>query len=654
VTTSPLFRRVLIANRGEIVGRVASTLRRLEIVSVAIYTAPDRGALHTRVCDQAVAVSNYLDIGALVAAALATDSEAIHPGYGFLSENAEFAEACAAAGLNFIGPRPETIRLMGDKIAAKRTAQAAGVRVVAGGGAPGMSDQQLAALVTELGAPVLLKPAAGGGGKGMHRLDRVDDADQVIAAIGTARREAQVSFGDDTLLVERYVRAPRHVEVQVLGDGNGTVVHLGERDCTLQRRHQKVIEEAPSPLIDADQRAALCAQAVALATACAYRGAGTVEFVVSADDPDHPYFLEMNTRLQVEHPVTEMVTGVDLVEQQLRVAAGQPLSIAQAEVRLEGHAVEARIYAENPARGFLPTGGTVIRCDAPPGARFDSGIAVGSLIGSSYDPMLAKLIVHAVDRRAALAALDDALARTVIHGVVTNVGFLRRLITAPEVLAGRYDTGFIEAHPKLAVVEADSAPADRLGIAAAAIVEQAHANRSGAGVWDRLDGWRHGDPQLVPVLLADAHGNAVVVPAAGSSATNSTNAANAATAAVEGAVTTVTADEVWITLDGQTVTVGRPGRGRRSRKRTSAGNVATSPMPGTVVTVAVQVGQRVVAGDVLAVVEAMKMEHRIVAGIDGTVAAVHVNAGQRVALDDVLVELNAVDASAEPESEKRR
>ena len=432
---------VLVANRGEIAVRIIRTLRALGLRSVAVYSDADAGARHVREADLAIrlgpapAAESYLNAAAVLAAAAGSGAQAVHPGYGFLSENAAFARACAAAGLVFIGPPPAAIEAMGDKIAAKATVAAAGVPVVPGAGAAGLADTDLAAAVARIGFPVLIKPSAGGGGKGM-RLVRA--AGELPAALEGARREARAAFGDDTLLAERYVERPRHIEIQVLADGHGHVIHLGERECSLQRRHQKIIEEAPSPLLDEPSRAAMGAAAVEAARSVGYVGAGTVEFIVSGDRPEEFWFLEMNTRLQVEHPVTELVTGWDLVELQVRVAAGESLPMRQDQVRLTGHAIEARVYAEDPARGFLPTGGKVLALREPdlPHVRVDSGLAENMTVSSAYDPMLAKVIAYGADRGDALRRLDAALADTAVLGVTTNIAFLRALLSHPDVAAG--------------------------------------------------------------------------------------------------------------------------------------------------------------------------------------------------------------------------
>ncbi|MGA5133362.1 acetyl/propionyl/methylcrotonyl-CoA carboxylase subunit alpha [Streptomyces olivoreticuli] len=449
-----MFDTVLVANRGEIAVRVIRTLRALGIRSVAVFSDADADARHVREADTAVrigpaaAAESYLSVERLLEAARRTGAQAVHPGYGFLAENAGFARACADAGLVFIGPPADAISLMGDKIRAKETVLAAGVPVVPGSSGSGLSDAELTAAAREIGMPVLLKPSAGGGGKGMRL---VRDEALLGEEIAAARREARGSFGDDTLLVERWVDRPRHIEIQVLADGHGNVIHLGERECSLQRRHQKIVEEAPSPLLDAATRAAMGEAAVQAARSCGYTGAGTVEFIVPGDDPASYYFMEMNTRLQVEHPVTELITGLDLVEWQVRVAAGERLGLAQEDVRLTGHAVEARICAETARVGgdrvdFLPSAGTVrlLREPAGEGVRVDSGLSEGTEVGTSYDPMLAKVIAYGPDRATALRRLRAALAETVVLGVDTNAGFLRRLLAHPAVVSGALDTGLVD------------------------------------------------------------------------------------------------------------------------------------------------------------------------------------------------------------------
>ncbi|MGI5528248.1 biotin carboxylase N-terminal domain-containing protein [Streptomyces syringium] len=500
-----MFDTVLVANRGEIAVRVIRTLRALGIRSVAVFSDADADARHVREADTAVrigpaaAAESYLSVPRLLAAAARSGAQAVHPGYGFLAENAAFARACTDAGLVFIGPPAGAIQLMGDKIRAKETVRAAGVPVVPGSSGSGLTDAELAASAREIGMPVLLKPSAGGGGKGMRL---VRDEALLGEEIAAARREARGSFGDDTLLVERWVDRPRHIEIQVLADGHGNVIHLGERECSLQRRHQKIIEEAPSPFLDEATRAAMGEAAVQAARSCGYTGAGTVEFIVPGDDPSSYYFMEMNTRLQVEHPVTELITGLDLVEWQVRVAAGERLAPTQADVTLTGHAVEARICAETArptADGrvdFLPSAGTVLALGEPTGegVRVDSGLAEGTEVGTSYDPMLAKVIAYGPDRPTALRRLRAALAETTVLGVDTNAGFLRRLLAHPKVVSGALDTGLVDRD---AVALVRGSVPDEV-YAAAALLRQAalepDALRAGGWVdpFSLPTGWRLG------------------------------------------------------------------------------------------------------------------------------------------------------------------
>ncbi|MCP9945743.1 acetyl-CoA carboxylase biotin carboxylase subunit [Streptomyces somaliensis] len=637
-----MFDTVLVANRGEIAVRVIRTLRALGVRSVAVFSDADAGARHVREADTAVrigppaATESYLRVDRLLEAAARTGARAVHPGYGFLAENAAFAQACAEAGLVFIGPSADAIALMGDKIRAKETVRAAGVPVVPGSSGSGLSDAELAAAAREIGTPVLLKPSAGGGGKGMRLVrDEAALADEIAAA----RREARASFGDDTLLVERWIDRPRHIEIQVLADGHGNVVHLGERECSLQRRHQKIIEEAPSVLLDGATRAAMGEAAVQAARSCGYRGAGTVEFIVPGGDPSQYYFMEMNTRLQVEHPVTELVTGLDLVEWQLRVAAGEELAFRQEDVTLTGHAVEARLCAEDPARGFLPSGGTVLALREPQGegVRTDSGLSEGTEVSSLYDPMLSKVIVHGPDRATALRRLRAALADTVTLGVPTNAGFLRRLLAHPVVVSGDMDTGLVEREADALIP--DGVP-EEVYEAAAAVREEALAARpDGRGWTDPFSvpsGWRIGGERLpvthhlrIPGLDPVAH-------------------------RVRATDRTVTADRVTVTLDGVTHTfhragtwLGRDGDGWNvldhdpvaaslTGSAHAGADSLTAPMPGTVTVVKVAVGDEVAAGQGLLVVEAMKMEHVISAPHDGTVVELDVTPGTTVAMDQVL------------------
>ena len=634
-----MFDRVLVANRGEIAVRILRTLRRLDVSSVAVYSDADAAAPHVLLADSAVrlgpapARESYLDIDQVIAAALASGAHAIHPGYGFLSENAAFARACQEAGLVFIGPGPEVIEAMGDKIAAKEAAIAAGVPVVPGRHDASMDDDAVIAAVEEIGRPALLKPAAGGGGKGMRV---IRDGDDVAAAIASARRESLAAFGDDRLLVERFVDAPRHIEVQVLGDAHGHVIHLGERECTLQRRHQKVIEEAPSALLDAATREELCASAVRLARSVGYVNAGTVEYVVPSARPGDFAFLEMNTRLQVEHPVTEEVTGLDLVEQQLRIAAGEPLGLRQEDIALRGHAVEARVYAEDPLRGYLPTGGEIRLWDPAPGTRVDSGMATGDRVTSYYDPMLAKVIVHALTRDEAITGLQRALRETVCLGVTTNIDDLADLLDDERVRRGDMDTSLLDGRVPHEVEPSAEA------IAGASIALTSPARD---GLWQAGDSWRLGGPAEQRWDVA-GHDVALTVGEEGVSVT--VDGREIASGSIDAAE--FDGDRLWLHADGRhhALEARRPRDRRLARTADArlAGHwVARSPMPGAVIAVGVAVGDVVEEGTPLAVVEAMKMEHTVRAPGRGTVTAVSTSAGARVPLDAVLVEVQLEEVS---------
>ncbi|MGW6643695.1 ATP-binding protein [Streptomyces iakyrus] len=638
-----MFETVLVANRGEIAVRVIRTLRSMGVRSVAVFSDADADARHVREADTAVRIGpapaseSYLSAERLLEAAARTGAQAVHPGYGFLAENAAFARACAEAGLVFIGPPADAIALMGDKIRAKETVQKAGVPVV-----PGGRDPDLADAARELGAPVLLKPSAGGGGKGMRL---VRDLTRLEEEIASARREARASFGDDTLLVERWIDRPRHIEIQVLADGHGNVVHLGERECSLQRRHQKIIEEAPSVLLDEETRSAMGEAAVQAARSCGYRGAGTVEFIVPGSDPSSYYFMEMNTRLQVEHPVTELVTGLDLVEWQLRVAAGEPLAFTQEDVRLTGHAVEARICAEDPARGFLPSGGTVLRLREPQGdgVRTDSGLTEGTEVGSLYDPMLSKVIAYGPDRATALRKLRAALAETVTLGVQTNAGFLRRLLAHPSVVSGDMDTGLVEREVE-GLVPTD-VPEEVYEAAAAVRLEALKPEPGGwTDPFSVPSGWRlGGEPK--PAAFHLRVQEALEYTPRG-------------TAAVTGDRVAVTLDGVrhtfhraadWLGRDGDAwhVRDHDPVAASLTRAAHAGADSLTAPMPGTVTVVKVAVGDEVSAGQSLLVVEAMKMEHVIAAPHAGKVTELDVAPGTTVAMDQVLAVIAPHEEAAE-------
>ncbi|WUD23849.1 acetyl/propionyl/methylcrotonyl-CoA carboxylase subunit alpha [Lentzea sp. NBC_00516] len=629
-----MFDSVLVANRGEIAVRVIRALRSLGIRSVAVYSDADAEALHVRLADEAVRIGpaaareSYLSIEKIVQAAVSTGAQAIHPGYGFLAENTAFAAACDAAGIVFVGPPASAIDAMGDKIRAKLTVSAAGVPVVPGRTRAGMSDDEIVEAALEIGFPVLLKPSAGGGGKGMRL---VHEESALREAIESARREARGSFGDDTLLIERFITNPRHIEIQVLGDAHGNVIHLGERECSLQRRHQKIIEEAPSPFLTPEMREAMGSAAVEAAKSVGYVGAGTVEFIVDGASGDY-FFMEMNTRLQVEHPVTEMVTGVDLVEWQLRVASGEVLDVT---VELNGHSVEARVYAEDPARGFLPTGGRVLALSEPADVRVDSGLYEGLVVGSDYDPMLAKVIAHGRTREEALRRLDHALGRMVLLGVTTNIPFLRALLRDEDVRSGALDTGLVER--KLDALTSAEIP-DEVYVAAGL---ERSLQPHGEDPWDQLGGWRVGEHAWTTWRINDVdvrvRGEEVVVGA---------GEPVRARARREGTDLLVGSRRYSMARDGDVLWLGHDGAswalveaeflvGAADGAAASGGPVK-SPMPGTVLVVRAKQGEEVTAGQALFVVEAMKMEHTVTAPVDGVLAEVNVQAGQQVALDQVL------------------
>ncbi len=635
-----MFSRVLVANRGEIAVRVMRTLRRLGVESVAVHSDADADAVHVRAADRAVrlgpapAAESYLDIERVIAAALASGAEAVHPGYGFLSERPAFARACADAGLAFVGPSPEAMALLGDKVAAKGVAEAVGVPVVPGlsaGADAALTDVEIIEWARGERLPVLLKAAAGGGGKGMRV---VHSLEELLDALGAARREAAAAFGDDRLLLERYVERSRHIEVQVIGDAHGNVLHLGERECSLQRRHQKVIEEAPSPVVDERLRARMGDAACALARAAGYVGAGTVELIAERDDPSAFYFLEVNARLQVEHPVTELVTGLDLVELQLRVAAGEPLALSQSDVALSGHAVEARVYAEDPASGFLPSTGRVVAWHSPsgPDVRVDSGVEEGSEVSAHYDPLLAKVIAAGADRDQALARLDRALAELRVVGPTTNAPWLRALLARSEVQAGELDTTLIE---RLGDAVAVPAPADDLpGLAVLALL----GSPASDDPWDAVDGWRLGGVRAPARMRLDGPAGPLdaVAPAEVRRARDGL--------IIEGDGGVARAVEVypdgcgvWL-VDGGVPSRWSPAVDRAGAR--VAGGSLDAPMPGTVIDVRVEPGAAVAEGDTLVILESMKMELAIQAPADGVVADVFVATGDRVAQAAPLVALS--------------
>ena len=671
-----MFTKILIANRGEIACRVAATARRMGIKTVAVYSEADAGARHVAVCDEAILIGpaaakdSYLRGDKIIAAAKATGAQAIHPGYGFLSENAEFAEACAAAGLVFIGPPGSSMRAMGSKSAAKQLMEGAGVPLVPGYHGDAQDAELLQSEANRIGYPVLLKASAGGGGKGMRVVERSEDFQ---GALASCKREAISSFGDDQVLIEKYLTRPRHIEIQVFADTHGNCVYLHERDCSVQRRHQKVLEEAPAPGMPTERRAAMGEAAVAAARAVGYVGAGTVEFIANQDGTF--YFMEMNTRLQVEHPVTEMITGTDLVEWQLRVAAGQPLPKKQHELAIHGHAIEARVYAENPEKGFLPSIGT-LRCmdtpahvafelggsgGIPAGVRIDSGVRAGDAISPFYDPMIAKLIVWGADRAQALARMAQALSEFHIVGLATNIAFLKRLVEGDAFAGADLDTGLIDRNAATLFPPAGPAPLAALALAAAALVggETAGGTLSvnnaanPADPWTSTHGWRMNGAYRRRLAFGDDY---AATTQAKVYALDLTYHAHGWTLEADGAshaLMLVAAHDgrYTIRLDGQAVqgTVRREGEtlhvftggqhhvlawndplAHAGEHETADGRL-TAPMPGKVVAVIAANGQTVKKGEPLVIMEAMKMEHTIAAPSDGLVEEVLYQVGDQVA-----------------------
>jgi 3-methylcrotonyl-CoA carboxylase alpha subunit len=648
-----VFGSVLIANRGEIACRVIRTARRMGLRSIAVFSDADAGAAHVALADHAIrigppaAAESYLAIERIIAAARRTGAEAIHPGYGFLSENADFAEACAAAGIIFVGPPAAAIRAMGSKSAAKALMERAGVPLVPGYHGADQDPAMLARAAAAIGYPVLIKASAGGGGKGMRVVRAPAD---FAAGLDLAKGEARAAFGDDRVLVEKYLTRPRHIEIQVFADRHGNVVSLHERDCSIQRRHQKIIEEAPAPLIDETMRAAMGRAACDAARAIGYEGAGTVEFIAE-DGAFH--FMEMNTRLQVEHPVTEMITGIDLVEWQFRVAAGEALPLSQERIARRGHAVEVRLYAEDPARDFAPSTGTLARLRLPAESRhvrIESGVREGDAVSVHYDPMIAKLVTWDEDRDGALRQMAQALAACEIDGVQTNLGLLRRIVTHPDFRAASFDTGFIARHEASLLPAREAAP---LAVLAAAsqcwLAAQPHVPDP-ADPWSpwatrtawRLNGARHQDVAFAEdgtthhlrLHLQDAGrfrlesgGRAVAVSIA-------TGAEGAQLVELEGEVTRLRAawqgERIVVFTDGVRHALVPVDPHEATGEAEGADSRVRSVMPGKVVELAVAAGDSVKAGDLLAVIEAMKVQFRITAPRDGTIAAIDCAVGDLV------------------------
>ncbi len=665
-----MFDKILIANRGEIACRVIRGAKRLGIATVAVYSEADAGALHVELADEAVAIGpapaaeSYLVIDKIVTACKQTGAKAVHPGFGFLAENPDFVEALEAEGLVFIGPPPGAIRAMGDKIESKRLAAEAGVSTVPGHLGVIADEAEAARVAAEIGYPVMLKASAGGGGKGMRMA--LDDA-EARSGFRSAGNEARASFGDARVFIEKFIEAPRHIEIQVLADGHGNMVHLGERECSIQRRHQKVIEEAPSPFVDARMRAAMGAQAIALAKAVGYRSAGTVEFIV--DKNKNFYFIEMNTRIQVEHPVTEMITGLDLVEWMIRVAAGEALAFGQDEVALTGWALECRVYAEDPLRGFLPSAGRLTRYREPPAGprlRVDSGVTEGAEITVFYDPMIAKVVTHGDTRDAAIREMQAALDAFYIRGINHNMRFLAAVMANDRFRDGRLSTDFIdEAFPGGFKEAAVPAPLRAVMTAVAAFAQRRGAER--VPVPDEFAD----EPARAPVPLDDW-----VVRIAGEAAAvtlEPVDGGTRVTGAGPGAAGDCVVESDWRPgealffgrIDGRPITVqiDRDGPflhlthgGARIEALVLRPNVAAlaarmpvrqapdlaryllSPMPGLLVRVTVAAGQEVKAGEALAIIEAMKMENVLRAERDGVIARIHAEPGASLAVDDAILE----------------
>ncbi len=649
--------RLLIANRGEIACRVMRTCRRLGLRTIAVYSDADRDAMHVRLADEARGIGpaqvreSYLNTDAIIAAARAARADAIHPGYGFLSENAAFAEACGRAGIVFVGPEPAAIRAMGLKHEAKALVSAAGVPIVPGYMGEDQSPARLAKEAARIGVPLLVKAVAGGGGKGMRVVREATGLDEAIRG---ARGEAESAFGDGRLMLERFLERPRHVEVQVFGDVHGGCVHLFERECSVQRRYQKIIEESPSPFIDASTREAMSAAALRAAKAVDYVNAGTIEFIVDADGQF--YFMEMNTRLQVEHPVTEAVTGLDLVEWQLRVASGERLPLAQGAIRSRGHAIEARIYSEDPRRGFLPSVGIVRRFVHPQADacwRIDSGIADGDAVTVHYDPMIAKVIASGPDRAAALEKLRRNLDRTAVFGVATNLPLLRAISAHPQFTAGGVDTGFVDR--ELATLTLDPAPTPESLLVAAhlALAERAPPPGTDVSPWDQGDGWRAGESTGQPVGMrtpgfqrwrVSRHGDGIELACDGTGLRGHVTQLGMTRFAVDAGrgpreLELIRDRERLQFIDEQATEIQIAPAWPYERSAEDADTHPASPFPGRIVELRVKTGDAVARGEVLAVVEGMKMQHAIRAGRAGRIANVQARVGELIDAEAVLFDI---------------
>jgi 3-methylcrotonyl-CoA carboxylase alpha subunit len=646
-----MFRSLLIANRGEIACRIARTARRMGVETIAVYSEADARAMHAAACDRAFPIGpapareSYLNIARIIATAKAAGADAIHPGYGFLSENPVFADACAEAGIVFVGPPASAMRAMGSKSAAKSLMEQSGVPLLPGYHGDNQDPDFLADQAVAIGFPVVIKAVSGGGGRGMRV---VTDAAGFTAALASARQEAASAFGDDRVLVERYLQRPRHIEVQVFADTHGNAVHLFERDCSAQRRHQTVLEEAPAPGISAAQRQAMGAAAVAAAQAVGYVGAGTVEFVADAGGF---YFLEMNTRLQVEHPVTEMVTGYDLVEWQLRVAAGETLPAAQSEIALTGHAIEARIYAEDPARDFAPSVGRLALFRMPDeraGVRVDTGFATGDTVSVHYDAMLAKLICYGPNRDAALHRMEQALAECSIAGVASNLDLLGRIAAHPDFAVGGIDTGFIAREGATLLAGQAQAPADILAIAALAVLSEETA--ASGDPWDARDQWWMNTDRVRTLEFADGT-STYQVPVVREGTVWRAGDVLGETERLDAERLRVSLDGVWRTVlathephaivlrdRGTTWRLTMPDPMSVDEDEDAAGDRLIAPIPGQITQVSAQPGGRVSRGDILVVMEAMKTVFRLTAPADAVVKSVSCAVGDTVQDGQTLVE----------------
>ncbi len=658
-----MFESLLVANRGEIACRIFRTCERLGIRRIAVFSDADADAAHVRMADEAVrlgpapATESYLRIDRLLDAARRTGAVAIHPGYGFLAENADFAEAVREAGLVFVGPPPEVMRRLGSKDSAKRIAEQAGVPLVPGYHGEARDDALLAARAREIGFPLLVKAAAGGGGKGMRKVESEAGFAEALAA---CRREALAAFGDDRVILERWIERPRHVEIQIFADGHGRCVHLFERDCTVQRRHQKILEEAPAPALPGDVRAEMCEAAVRLAIAADYRNAGTVEFLLDRENRFH--FIEMNTRLQVEHPVTEMFTGTDLVEWQLMVAAGMPLPHTQEEIAGRGHAFEARLYAEDPARDFMPATGRISRLALPlglEGVRVETGIAEGDAVTSHYDPMLAKIVAWGGERELALARLARALDACAVDGPATNLDFLRRLCREPALQRAEIDTGWLDGVLPGLLPGREEEDARLLTHAALAVIAERLAAAGNPSPFARRDGFRLNGParQTVAFLVGDRPVEITAEAEAGG--WRLTGAGTGLFARCgrlderrywverEGLrrvfFATIDAQGVALVVEGRSARFGFASLGDRPGEESETDDLFLAPLPGRVVAVGTRAGELVEKGTVLLVIEAMKMEQKLEAPRRGRVTAVHVAAGEQVEEGTVLLDFEPVE-----------